>query len=80
MTDTSRPPSLAGVHDLRLDDGSTSAGVAYHGKHGTGRCWACWLPGGASGQHGLTSDDGSPVLAIDDDFLRVAERFRIHVW
>jgi len=68
------------VHDLRLEDGSTPAGVAYDSKHGTGRCWACWLPGDASGQHGLTSDDGSPILAIDDDFLRVAQRFRIHVW
>lgn len=62
------------------DDDSTPAGVAYENKHGTGRCWAYWLPDGEPGQHHPTSDDGSPILLSDEDLRRVADRLRIHVW
>ena len=68
------------LHRLRLGDGSTPIGIAYHSKHGTGRCWAYWLPAGAAGQHRPTSDDGSPILIDDEDLRTVARRFRIHIW
>jgi len=67
------------VHGVHLDDGSTPAGVAYYSKHGTGLCRAYWLPGGP-GQRRPTSDRGTPILLSDEDFRRVADRFRIHVW
>lgn len=67
------------AHDVRLTDNSTPIGIAYASKHGTGRCWAYWLPL-ADPSSPLAADDGTSIAPDDEALRRVTDRFRIRVW